>query len=751
MLNLSARKIQILIGGVDFSSCLISFQGSDDHVTSGNGLITFNGQIVLGKSHGFTESLDDRKNPTRFCRGVQVLINISNTSGILQRHPRGSLRILKSSYDDENKRLTLELGDLIQLLNFKEPTNPNEANNKSLEGKTGGYVITRLLQVAGINSINGSLPNTTYNYPLNLSGSYLDTVGKLLYAHNLIGWIDKNEIFQVRSCDITGGGAGVAVSVGQNELYYKRLSGTEAPVEKVKAVGNESVVTPSPDYLRDYSERIGLASGVNPDYPDVNIVIESVEKIETWNVSTHTKIVTETTKKPYGIVISEVFWNVTPSGYVISNLIQLIDAEINIKTYKYSTDKEINILTNAEDETYEARGGCRLISLVEEIYQPRGTYLGEIKEAKGDNYYVNEYTTILTKEITTNYTYNEKDIISLITSNTIEMDVIIKNGTGEDWDAYNLSQFEYLVPSKQQIQEWKKTNKDTWEYKSSGTECLVRVNKDAVVFKNDSDTDSNKLTLIPNPELSIRRVSNSGQEVPPATERCPAEMNIEDKQIKVSQAFSDACNNNLKPRERTFSVDFLAGRLEPYLAPGEAVIGLGGDSKAKTQLRAIAFREGRLLRGRDKGQQIATNIQDVLFDYYPLMPVYCKELDGTVQAYLADGSSWVLGNSRALWSTDGIWVGTFDNSPIIEEGVVPDRDIIRFYSEPIAIEIGDSDGINISSYSYSLTKNSITIELGDGDGIGIIMVDVNPSTSWFNLTFENWLTISFTDWLNMDQ
>ena len=85
MLNLSARKVQILIGGADFSSCLVSLQGSDDHVNSGNGLITFNGQMVLGKSQGFNQSLDDRKNPTRYCRGVQVLVSIANTTDSCNR------------------------------------------------------------------------------------------------------------------------------------------------------------------------------------------------------------------------------------------------------------------------------------------------------------------------------------------------------------------------------------------------------------------------------------------------------------------------------------------------------------------------------------------------------------------------------------------------------------------------------------------------------------------------------------------
>jgi hypothetical protein len=700
MLNLSARKIQILIGGVDFSTCFISFQGSDDHVTSGNGLITFTGQMILAKSLGFTESLDDRKNPTRYCRGVQVIIYISDKSGTLQKHPRGSLRILKSTYDDETKRLTLELGDLIGLLNFKEATNPNEANNKYLQGKPANYIITRLLNVAGITAINGNTANTTYNYPLNISGSYLEAVGKLLYANNLIGWIDKNEIFQIRQCNITGGGGGVVINVGSSELYYKRLSGVESPVEKVKAVGNETIVTPYPDLSSDYSEKTGLASAIYPEYPDIPTIIEITTRVEQWNKSSYVKTVTETTQKPYGIIIPKSFWNITPSGYVISDLEQLIDAEINIKTYKYSHEPETYTLTNSENETYELSGGCKLISLKEEIYQPRGTYLAEVKEARDDNYAVNEYTMTLTKEITTNYIYN-KDAISNIVSNTLEIDVIIKNGTDEDWAAYQLYEFEYLVPSGEQIQQWKKLNKNTWEYTSSSTGCLVRINKDAVSYEKDSDTRSNKTSLIPNPELSIRRVSNSGQETPPATERCPVEFNIEEKQIKASQTFSDLCNNGLKPRERTFTVDFLAGRVEPFLAPGEAIIGLSADTEAKIQLRAIALREGRLLNGRNKGQQIATDIQDTLFDYYPLYPVYAKEKDGTVRSYLADGSSWLLSNNRALWSCDGIWVGTFAGNPIIEEGINPvGNAIIRPYSEDDTIEFGMGMGIGIEEINY---------------------------------------------------
>ncbi|MBD2570012.1 hypothetical protein [Anabaena lutea] len=714
MLNLSARKTQVFIGGKDFSDCLISCLGSDNHLDQ-SGLISFSGTMVLGRAmsdaqvwneaaqeweyvYTYDESLDDRKNPTRFCRGVPVIINYSDTSLELQRHPRGALRILKSTYDDETKRLTLELSDLIGLLNFKEPTDPDKADNKSVEGKTAGQVSILLLAEAGITSVDsGALPTTRYNYPLNLSGSYLEAVGKILYANNCFGWIDRFEVFRVRQANIVGGGGGVAIVVGENELYYKRLDGAEAPVEKVIAAGDEILVTPTPATLSDYSEIIGTASSVSKDYEDFPIVIESVQKIEDWDAASKAKTVTTTTKRPFGLVVPETFWNKTPSGFVLSPLSGLITAEISIETSKFEGGKE-----------------GKLINKITEIYQPRATYLSEVKDARPDAIFFGIYSPVLVKKIIENFIYTDKNIIEKIISNTQEINIVILNGSDENWDAYAGLPPEVLVPSEKITQKWKQINRNTWEYSSSSQKALVKVNKDLVKYQEGSEVISNKLNLIPNPENNVRRSSNSGQEQPPATERRPPECTTESKQIKAEQMFSDGCANNLKPRERTFTVDMLAGKLQPILSSTEVSSIETDGGEAKEQLKAIALREGRLLRGRDKGQQVATNLQDCLFNYYPLYPVNCKEPDGTVHAYLADGCSWSLSASRALFSCDGVWVGTYTNNPEISEGVAPEGDLIKPYLEPIVVEFGLGIGFDATSYSYPLEKEPIIAEFGLG-------------------------------------
>ncbi|MHC5823857.1 MAG: hypothetical protein ACYT04_50490, partial [Nostoc sp.] len=222
--NQSARNVRLLVGGADYTPCMISFQGSDSHLDQ-SGLITFTGQILLGKALGFTQSLDDRKNPGAFCRGTPVTLDIADTNGGLARHPRGKLRILTPKYDGEKQQLTLEVGDLITVLSFKEPTDPDKAGNKKTDSQSLTSVITKLLAEAGISSFTGNLPETLYNYPLNLSGSYLQSVGKLLYANNLVGWIDNQERFRISTVNIKTTQSLASLIVGKNELWYRRLGG----------------------------------------------------------------------------------------------------------------------------------------------------------------------------------------------------------------------------------------------------------------------------------------------------------------------------------------------------------------------------------------------------------------------------------------------------------------------------------------------------------------------------------------------
>jgi hypothetical protein len=703
--NQSARNVRITIGGKDFTPCLMSFQGSDSHLDQ-SGLITFTGTILLGNALGFDESLDDRKNPTRFCRGVPVILEVANLSGALVRHPRGALRILTPKYDIEKQQMTLEVGDLISVLNFKEPTDPDKADNKSCDGKPAGDIIITLLQQSGINSIGGALPSTIYNYPLNLSGSYLASVGKLLYANNMFAWIDKNEIFQVQTANIVAG-AGITMAIGQDEIWYRRLNGAESPVEIVKATGTEMIVRPPLNPMEDTTEQYSAASTVDKDYGNFSIILELIERIQDWDKDTHKLRITTNTYKPYGLVIPEVFWGENPPK------ITLVQSEINI-----------------EDSYFETKTECKLKLKRTKTYHPRLSYLAEYKEANPS--LVADNVMQLVKSSEDNYEYDIKDRLKKITTSTSEIAITILNNTDENWSEWEFPP-EDLVLSEYKIQEWKEFNKDTWEYHASSLQCLVRVNPSAVKYLTGSEVISNKTNLIPALN-SERRLSNSGQELPPAPERCPTECNYEEKNIEEKVIFGDICASDLNPRERTFTVEFLAGRMESALKPGEVVLQstTGGRSAASQQLQAIAQREGRLLQGRYKGQELATYMQDEIFSYYPLYPVTATEPDGTVQNYLADGCNWVVSQTKALWSCDGIWVGTSVGGSV----VLP-------YFEVNFIYLGGGSGVEFTSYAYSLETTTVDVYLGGGSG-----VDFTQGLAWDNITEVYW-DMSESDWNNL--
>ncbi len=683
MLNLSSRRSQILIDGYDFSDYLVSFEGSDNHLDQ-SGLISFSGQLVLGKPLTGTEPLDDRVN-TKFCRGKTVIISCQDAALTMRRHPRGALRILKSSYDDETKRLTIELGDLISLLNFKEATDPDDAGNRneSCSGLNAGQVITNLLNKVGITNIGGDLPTTKYNYPLNMGGSYIETVGKILYANNYFGWVNSDEIFRIETVDIAGGNPGISIVVGENELYYKRLNGAESPVEKVKTVGNEITAASGLYTVESVVETYGSSSAVLGNTsgfmgsPVFDIVIDRTISKRSYNGSVVTEEITN--YQPYGLVIPQILWGT-------NSRTSLIKAEYSeIKSY-YGGDES----------------GGKLLYKTTLNKKVRGSYLGEISGQFPNEFFggITDVVTVLRSR--EDYIYNQ-DLISQQQKNTSELNLAVLDGTGEEWSAPPTN--EYLVASEIENQRWSEPSKGTVVYESTLYQSVCRVPNAAIVV-DEASGESNRLDLIK--ASSESRFSTSGQETPPAAERSPARCITTEEQIEETVSFTDICASDLKPRERTFTVELL---------PGKGSNELG---EARSLLKAIAIREGRLLKGREKGQEIATDIRDYFFDnYVPLISVYCKEKDGTIQSYLSDGCSWILSVNRALWACDGIWVGTLTGVSAVEDGDIIVSTVIPAVISTLNIEFGFAQGLKARRYPYSLEKINLTCQLGLACGLKV--------------------------------
>lgn len=635
------------MGGADYTPCMISFQGSDNHLDQ-SGLITFTGQILLGKALGFTQSLDDRHRPGAFCRGTPVTLDIADTNGSLTRHPRGTLRILTPKYNAEKQQLTLEVGDLITVLTFKEPTDPDKAGNKKTDSQSASSVITKLLAEAGISSFTGNLPETLYNYPLNLSGSYLQSVGKLLYANNQVGWIDNQERFRISTVNVSSTQSLVSLIVGKNELWYRRLGGAEAPCEKVKAVGTQMVTREVELDNETTTEQYGTPAILDPTQTGL-IVINKTKVTQKWVEDQGKFTITSETEKPWGLIVSRAFWDkFAEPPDLPPQLFQSFLGENRIEESSF--------------ESVEAGG--KLIQKITNFNTDKSQYLAEIEENRPD-FITGEFVGLNpTKQVTETYTYNPKEVLLNKITQTQELAVIVLNGSDENWDDWDNIP-EYFVTSEEKHEEWKEIDKYTWQYETYTLKSTCKTEGSNEIEYPDDVTARSQMKLSLTWDSSEKRRSNSGQETPPAAERRPTTTRIEENPVTYTALFQDPCSGNFKQRERTYNVEFLAG-----ISVSSDEVFIPSDSDANLQLKAIAKREGELLRARWQGAEMAGAIPNSLLNgYQPLFGVSAVEFDGTGQSYLADGCSWVVTAQKALFSCDGLWVGQAQGS-IPVQGVI---------------------------------------------------------------------------------
>jgi hypothetical protein len=110
----------LTIAGVDYSNNLIQFQASDSSIV-GAGIITTQGRLRLGELPGQTLLLDYSK--TKFQRGSEVLVDLT-IDGTTERHPRGSLLVIDSSYDSVSRELEVNCGCLLTMYGITDNVEP---------------------------------------------------------------------------------------------------------------------------------------------------------------------------------------------------------------------------------------------------------------------------------------------------------------------------------------------------------------------------------------------------------------------------------------------------------------------------------------------------------------------------------------------------------------------------------------------------------------------------------------------------
>ena len=111
------RVSSLTIGGVDYTSSMVSWTASDQSAYK-NGALQTTGTLVIGSQPGGFPVDDYDKNSFR--RGDIVILDVVEPGGLPYRHPRGYLHVISTSYDIEGQTLEVELGCRLVLIALTE-------------------------------------------------------------------------------------------------------------------------------------------------------------------------------------------------------------------------------------------------------------------------------------------------------------------------------------------------------------------------------------------------------------------------------------------------------------------------------------------------------------------------------------------------------------------------------------------------------------------------------------------------------
>lgn len=775
----SARKVKIVVGGEDFSLSFLEASNWQSSPMTQSGLITTTATITLIAVRGLPSSLDDRDNDL-WRTGQLVEIDITTEDvGVWRRHPAGSLRIMTATYNPEERRLTLNCGCLLTLLNYRQPTDPAATEIRLGTKRDRSLIIISLLQTAGITNyeLEHYLPHPL-NYAIEISGSYLETVGKLLYSCGYIGWVDNTETFRIKPVRLDGNSV-LTLQIGGDagdETYYRRLGSPEAPREIIRVAGVTRIIQPSPFPIRSNSTRYGTASTVDSSLGNNTVVMAYTTVEETWDADIKLRRKTTITHSPIGLSLPNQEYT-SPSqklGLIVS------------------------VQTNDEWQ-YETTGQGKQLVVTTQVYKVIGNVLAEyVEDQKSAVFFRGLENVFLAETISTTYAYDALNRPLSITTTKHETEGALLAGTNMDWSLFSTYPTN-LKPSEYTVESWREKRPGVWEHTIETYGPVSRLRPETIT---PDTTTEGRYALITDDQGSLREESNSGQTVPPAPERQPTAASSEDKQIVGVARFSQYGGNPYKERSRTYQIDYLEG--------AEAENKLFG---ALAQCQRIAQIEGALLYGRFKGQEIGTNLKDAFFDWEPLMRVNVIEPDGTQRAFVLDDAHWYLGSLQALCNFGAIWIGnasgvsrslTVRTSGIAPPGTnaipvepvagyIPEATVLNIdgvkvvtsaptergatalaivpltqpipsnasatYIEPVfklpyvqvqALAATGGGNVTVESRPYALTS---TIRSVAAVGVGAIAVlsgenGTGPGFYWDEVTEEQWNSLTQSDWNN---
>jgi len=679
LLNIASRDFQILVGGLDVTR-LCSAEGGGywivkDDKLSANGIMGTNGQLVLVWDLTFEESLDPRKNPTRWAIGTEITVRVANSTGALVLHSRSGLRIsaLPKVPTRSDPFLRLTLSDRLSLVSFRSP--PDEKSGVVLGTARARSAIINSLIVAtqepGLILVD-AIVDYSIKYPLPrfTDGSYVAQAGKVAYSALRILWV--NNTGAVRAIPVSLSPGLLAAKTVYELLIYDPLEGTELPTEIVRCAGTTRDVEAVPDRI-DYpwQETYGPASVISPTLVGYTL-LGRVGGYETWDGTR--RIIRTITYKVLGALF--------PDEYPGS-------------TTLWNTDNKI------ETWIYEGSDRGRLISKSEVINTVFGDALRDwiannsnaVNNIGGGTIRYDLLSPLDAQKTTTQYTYDLDVIVKILVTTRELIGALVPNEPGIV-GADNLTDSSVV---ETRYRPGIKPNE--WQKSIVTQQSLVKAYPETAGGKPYFE----QIQLIPigtgSPDTS-----SGGDSTPPQPEYKPDTHTTKDRAIEGQWRIAPYPGGTYQIKIDVQLVDYAV---------------------SSSQLQQLARVRSGLRVGAHQGYTIRCPMDDYwLHNYQPYQRFEVTEEDGTIQAYLVDGVVWALSDRERSVSFDAIWLGT---KRALNNGVGVVDVIIPPYVVSDRVVLIDSeclDGGDPLPYSLTLTIPAATLidseSLDDANSIHLI-------------------------------
>lgn len=685
----TARLSSLLIGGVNYTSNLVSWTASDSSANK-NGFVKTQGQLVLGENPA-GQSLEDYDR-NLFKRGVPVILDIEDpTTGTVKRHPRGLLYVISVGYQVESSSLLIETGCRLTLATLNEDNSsilplvpiPLEEDRQDINNCAASF------SAAGkclYQDNNGQLVSRKFFEGDGLgsaaAGEWVSVIGRTaLSAAPLLGGsaIPDSLILSYQSLD-PGGILNISdkkdINTTESTYFltypafkYQRKSPTIAGI-------GTSVVAPAPTVPTT------TACGNNPPEPAQNP--DSTSCTDGYETIQETVTVNATSLEK-----QETYYR-GPGGQVDY-----------VYREKYGLPVELNgqyfsdlfaYCRYAQAKTCVPNGYCPYYgttSNVKQNYQETfNTYGkgGELVKTVQDS-----YENILTAAQTFDW-----------------------RAGSTDGEVSSFTEISYALT-------FYRSQSVVTEYKYSQSGNTTETTTYTSIASNNVGIRAGSLDALAGIKTFQRNTSTTISSTPIAPDR------IETPQKPVKES---------KVEIPIFSSTYVEPPIEsgPYVVKEQVPIPLLFESGTLVSSTVSTYSDylTRFIKGDALGYSVSESMRkEVLDGWYPGMPFYlCDQEKDKILSLRMDGTVWGVDQSQCIFTTGGIWIGDSNGTLVLSDNIVgnstpditgdPPTPPVGPGTDP---EVTDGTSVNSGALAFVITVNiSCEIDLsfpGDNSVISV--------------------------------